>query len=271
MSSAHDIVKEKFGTTKDGKDVYKFTLKAGKISVNILNFGCVVKDILVPDRNGNVVDVCLGYDNFDGYETNPAFMGAICGRVANRIDGATFELDGSKYDVSKNDPLGNNMCHGGFTGLTRRYFDWTINGTKLCLQYVDTDGSEGFPGDVTITVTYELTEESGLMIDYKATTNKPTPVDISNHFMVNLSGHDGGYIGDHVVKMNASQYLEFNEKFIPTGTITNVSGTMYDLQKPTVLNDVLDKMPGKDGLHLAYILPGAKGEKKMVAKYVLLS
>lgn len=268
MASSGEISKQKIGSTTDGKDVFMFTLKSDEITVNILNFGCVVKDILVPDKTGKVVDVCLGYDSFEGYEENPAFMGAICGRVANRINGATFELDGVKYELSKNDPLGNNMCHGGFKGLTRRWFDWTIDGTKLQLRYTDADGAEGFPGDLSVTVTYELTAESGLMIDYQATTNKPSPVDLSNHFMVNLAGHANGYIGDHVVTMNTTEKLDFNDRFIPTGQVTKTSGTVLDFEKSTLLGDVLDKLPGGDGLHGAHVLPGKKGEKKWVAKAV---
>lgn len=266
MTSTKEITKEVFGTTKDGKEVYKFTLQAGNVTVRVLNFGCVVKDILVPDRHGNETDVCLGYDTFDGYEKNPAFMGAICGRVANRIDGAMFELDGVKYEVSKNDPLGNNMCHGGFLGLTRRCFDWTIDGTKLKLTYVDVDGSEGFPGDLTVTVTYELTSDSGLMVDYQATTTKPTPVDLSNHFMFNLSGHAGGNIGDHVVSMNTTEILEFNDKFIPTGNVKSVDDTVFDFRKPQTMSDILRKLPNEDGLHFAHVLPGNKCEKKLVAR-----
>ncbi|KAL4238054.1 hypothetical protein ACF0H5_002765 [Mactra antiquata] len=268
MSSSDSIAKELFGKTKDGKEAYVFTLKAGNITIRVLNYGCVVKDILVPDNDGNIVDVCLGYDSLEDYETNSAFMGSICGRVSNRIDGGAFTLNGVKYDVSKNDPLGNSMCHGGFVGLTRRCYDWSIDGSKLIFTYVDVDGSEGFPGDLFLTVTYELTEESGLMMDYKATTNKPTPVDISNHFMVNLSGHAGGYIGDHVVTMNNIKCIEMNERFIPTGNITETKGTILDFEKPVVLNDVLDKMPGKDGLHSILVLPGQKGEKKTVARAV---
>lgn len=266
MSSSQPITKEKFGITSDGEEVYKFTLTAGEITVRVLNFGCVVKDILVPDRVGKVTDICLGYDTFDGYETNPAFLGAICDRVANRIDGATFELDSVQYSVSKNDPLGNNMCHGGFVGLTRRYFDYLVEGAKLILTYVDKDGSEGFPGDLNVKVTYELTEEDGLMMDYEATTNKPTPVDLSNHFMVNLAGHANGFIGEHMVCMNTTQILEFNEKFIPTGKVKSVVDSALDFRRPQKVSDILQKIPNEDGLHHAHVLPGKRGERKLVAR-----
>ncbi|XP_052768579.1 galactose mutarotase-like [Mya arenaria] len=264
--SLKEITKEHFGKTSDGKDVYVFILRAGGVTVRVLNFGCVVKEILVPDKDGNITDICLGHDTFEGYEDNPAFLGAICGRVANRIDGATFELDGKRYDVSKNDPLGNNLCHGGFVGFTRRCFDWKIDGFKLILTYTDVDGAEGFPGDVDVTVTYELTSDAEFMMDYQATTNKATPIDMANHFMVNLAGHDHGYVGDHIVTSNSSEILEFNERFIPTGKILSVEGSLFDFRKPVLLGDVLERMPGKDGLHHSHLVQGHDGQKRLVAR-----
>lgn len=261
-----EVSKEQYGVTEAGEPVYCFTLKAGDISVRVINEGCSVKDILVPDKEGKVVDVNLGYGDLKSYEANPGFLGCVCGRVANRIDGATFELDGTRYSVSKNDPLGNNMCHGGFKGFSRQYFDWSINGTKLVLTYVDKDGTEGFPGDVTTTVTYELTSENGLMMDYQATTNKPTPVDLSNHFLFNLAGHAAGNIRDHKVMVTAGEMLEFNDKFIPTGEVKSLKNTVLDLQRPVVLDDIIDKFPREDGLCHAYILPGQRGEKKLAAR-----
>ncbi|KAL4237992.1 hypothetical protein ACF0H5_002703 [Mactra antiquata] len=242
----NQINKELFGKTSKGEDVYKFTLtNKTKASVGILNFGCVLYEINLPDKDGNIVDVNLGFDNVKDYEGNNNYFGALCGRVANRIGNAKFTLDGNTYELSKNDPFGGHM----------RVWDYEIEENRLILSYTDPDGSEGLPGDVVTKVTYTFDDDGTLTMDYKSTTNKPTVVDMGSHFMVNLAGHGKGAIRDHVITINADKYLEMGDDFLPTGKFVNVDDDkVMDFRKPKTLEgDVLENLTGKTAFHHAYV------------------
>lgn len=265
---ATDVKQELFGKTSSDEDIYKFTLSNNNnVSISILNFGCVIYEINLPDRDGKVVDVNLGFDNVKDYEGNNNYFGALCGRVANRIGNAKFTLDGTTYEVSKNDPLGGHFVHGGFVGFSRRVWDYKTEGGALTLSYTDPDGSEGLPGEVVTHVTYTLDDDNTLTMDYKANTNKPTIIDMGSHFMVNLNGHGAGPIRDHVITVDSDRYLEMGSNFLPTGKIISVDeDKVMDFRKARGLEgDTLEKLSGDTAFHHAFLYD-RRGEKKFMAR-----
>ncbi|KAH3844661.1 galactose mutarotase-like [Dreissena polymorpha] len=265
---AATLDKEFFGKTSKGEDIYKFTFTNGNnVSISILNFGCVVYEINLPDKDGNVTDVNLGFDNVTDYEVNNNYFGALCGRVANRIGGAEMTIDGVQYKLSRNDPLGGHICHGGSVGFSRRVWDYEIKDEKLTLSYKDADGSEGFPGDVTTHVTFSLDSENTLTMDYVASTNKPTVVDMGSHFMVNLGGHDKGPIRDHVITIASDKYLDIGKDFLPSGkTISVEDDKIMDFRSPRDLcGETLEKMSGECAFHHAFRFD-KRGERKLMAR-----
>lgn len=266
---ADEVQKEFFGKTSKDEDVYKFTLSnKNNVSVSILNLGCIVYEINLPDKDGNVVDVNLGFDNVKDYEGNNNYFGALCGRVANRISGAKFTLDGKTYEVSKNDPFGGHFVHGGFVGFSRRVWDYEVKTNALILSYTDPDGSEGLPGEVVTHVTYTLDNDNTLTMDYRATTTKPTIIDMGSHFMVNLAGHDKGPIRDHVIQIGSDKYLEMmSEDHLPTGKIVSVEeDKIMDFRQPrSVEGDTLEKLTGGRAFCHAFVFD-RRGEKKIMAR-----
>ncbi|XP_060592747.1 galactose mutarotase-like [Ruditapes philippinarum] len=256
------IKKEHFGKTKNGKDVNKYTFEGGKTVVSVLDFGCAVSNILVPDRKGKLADISLGYDDVAGYEKNFPYIGVAVGRVAGRIAGGKFTLDGKEYKLDINN--GPNNIHGGITGLSRRLWKAEIQGDKLKLKYVSPDGEEGFPGEVTTEIMYSLTQEGALTIDYTATTTKPCPVNLTNHSYFNLKGHDDDDVMDHVVQINADSCVPLDDDLIPTGELPDVSGTPNDLRSPVRLGDRESEVR-KGNIDLTYCV-GDEGELKYVSR-----
>ncbi|XP_053402352.1 galactose mutarotase-like [Mercenaria mercenaria] len=264
------VQKEFFGKTSTGEDIYKFTLSnKSKVSVSILNFGSIVYEINLPDKDDNVVDVNLGFDNVKDYEGNRNYFGALCGRVANRISGAKFTLDGTTYEVSKNIPIGGgHWVHGGFVGFSRRVWGYEVKDDTLILSYTDPDGSEGMPGEVATNVTYTLDDDNVLTMDYKATTTKPTIIDMGSQFMVNLAGHGNGAIKDHVIQIDSDRYLEMMENdVLPTGnTISVIEDTAMDFRKPrSIEGDTLETLTGGRALCHDFQFD-KRGEKKFMAR-----
>lgn len=232
--------KKSFGKTKDGVEVFLYTLKnkAG-MEVEITNYGGTVVAIRVPDRNGKFADVALGFDTLEEYEKPGLYFGALIGRYANRIAGGKFKLEGKQYQVTVNDPP--NMLHGGKSGFDKKVWKVLREGDQgLHLQYVSKNGEEGFPGTLTTDVTYSLTANNELKIDYVATTDKPTVVNLSNHTYFNLKGHGEGDILNHEVQISAPSYTPFDEHLIPSGRIAPVSGTALDLRKMVAIKAHVD-------------------------------
>ncbi len=213
---------------------------ANGMQVRILAYGAVVQSLTAPDRHGDYADVVLGYDSVDAYAGGQAYLGAIVGRYANRIGGARFELDGNRYSLPAND--GPNTLHGGFRGFDKVV--WTMKpdpaGRSVRLTYVSPEGEQGFPGDVTIRVTYTLTDEDELRIDYDATTDRATPLNLSNHAYFNLAGHGAGDILGHELELLADAYTPVDSKLIPTGELRDVTGTPFDFRTPTAIGARVD-------------------------------
>ncbi len=231
---------ENFKTTRDGKQIDLFTLKnKNGVIVQITNFGGKIVSIIVPDKKGKMADVCLGYDDIDGYFDGSGSMGATIGRVTNRIGGAQFTLNGKTYHLAKN--VGNNTIHGGEKGFRFRVFDARqIDGQNLELSYLSEDGEEGFPGNLDFKVLITLTDDNELKITYRATTDKPTVVNVTNHAYFNLAGEGNGDILGHELLVNADHFTPTDQEAIPTGEIRSVEGTPLDFRQLTRIGDRVD-------------------------------
>ncbi|XP_041354498.1 galactose mutarotase-like [Gigantopelta aegis] len=262
------VTSEKFGKTQDGQDVtrYVFTNK-NNLVVKIMDYGGTITDILVPDKAGNVTDICPGFDSLQGYEANPIYMGAIIGRFADRIANGTFILDGVKYQLNCMDlNESGHFLHGGKKGFDKMVWKSHLEGSKLVLKYVSADGEEGFPGELTTTVTYELTDDNELNLTYTATTTKATPLNLTNHVYFNIAGHDNGSLDNHMATVNADTYLPMSDSYIPTGEVRKVDGLPQDMRQPSRLGDRIPNIPGGVGFVCYYILDN-KGEKKFAARF----
>jgi len=253
------ITRSDFGMTKDGQAVDLYTLTNGTLTVKIMTYGGIITEVHAPDRGGKSADVVLGFSNLDRYVAGHPFFGAIAGRVANRIGKARFTLDGKEYKLAANN--GPNTLHGGNVGFDKKVWDAepvdTKDGPSLRLQYVSPDGEEGFPGTLTAIVTYTLTNEDELKIDYKATTNNPTIVNLTNHSYFNLAGDGNGTVLDHELMINADNYTPFDPTQIPTGEIKPVAGTPLDFRKPTPIGARIDQVEG-GGYDHNFVLNGMK-------------
>jgi aldose 1-epimerase len=224
-----------FGTTRDGRPAHLYKL-AGRsaIEVDITNYGGAIVSLLVPDRNGNLADVALGYDTLAGYETDKAYLGAIIGRFANRIAHGRFALHGVEYTLPLNN--GDNSLHGGATGFDKRL--WTgreISSNSLELTYLSPDGEEGYPGNLSARVVYTLTSQNELQIDYSAATDQNTIVNLTNHSYFNLAGQGEGDILGHEVTLHAHYFTPINARLIPTGETRSVQGTPLDFTRQTAV------------------------------------
>lgn len=242
--SAHSgdlsMERELFGTTSKGQTVERYALTNGSMRADILTYGATIQRLLVPDRTGGVDDVVLGLDSLEDYE-DPGknfYFGCIVGRYANRIAGGRFTLDGAEYHLTINDPP--NTLHGGYENFSHRVWEatafYTREGPAVEMRYRSRDGEEGFPGNLTVKVVYALTKDS-LRIDYEATTDRTTVVNLTNHAYWNLSGHGSGTALDHVLRINASNYTPADETLIPTGEVRSVKNTPFDFTAPTRIGD----------------------------------
>lgn len=225
------ITRRFYGKTVEGKDVDIFTLcNNNEMVVQILNYGGVVVSLMAPDRNGNFQDVVLGYDSIEGYMKGKCFFGAIIGRHANRIENASFDINGVVYNVTKNE--GNNQLHGGHIGFDKVIWqaDIMTKGEDECLQlsYTSKDGEEGYPGRLDVKVTYTLTNDNALKIDYFAVSDKDTVVNLTNHSYFNLSGHASGNVLKHELMINADKFTVNDKESLPTGEIRDVKGSPMD-------------------------------------------
>jgi len=231
------IQSEKWGVMPDGTQVELFTLLNGRgMEAFIATYGGVVTRLTAPDRDGAMADVVLGYDTLGEYLDDRCFLGCIVGRVANRIAGARFVLDGTKYELDRN--FGKHHLHGGTRGFHTRVWtaepQETSEGPALVMRYVSEDGEEGYPGTLDVSVIYTLTD-AGLHMKYRAVTDKPTVVNLTNHTYFNLSGVSQSDILDHVLTIPASHYLAMDTDQIPTGKVEGVVGTPLDFTGPSTI------------------------------------
>src|ERR1051326_8741617 len=234
--SPPQIIREPFGRTKDGTPVDLFTLRNSKgVEARICNYGGILVSMKVPDRHGKIGDVSLGYDYFEDYLKNNPFFGALVGRYGNRIARGKFSLDGKEYTLAINN--GPNSLHGGLKGFDKVVWEPSIratpDGAALQLKYLSKDGEEGFPGNLSVTALYTLTEDNGLKLEYTATTDKTTIVNLTQHSYFNLAGK--GDVLKHLVLINADRFTPVDETLIPTGELRPVDGTPFDFRKPTAI------------------------------------
>lgn len=237
------IEKKFYGNTPNGSTVDFFIMKNSKgMEVKITNYGGIIISIIVPDNKGDFKDVVLGFDKLEGYMSDEPYFGAIIGRFANRIENSCFEIDGVEYKLAAND--GVHHLHGGIVGFDKviwRAEAVNKEGTEsLVLSYVSQDGEEGYPGKLYARVTYTLTEENALNIDYYAVSDKNTVVNLTNHSYFNLSGHDSGDILKHKVKLNSEKFTVCNKDCVPTGEIRPVENTPMDFRKLTEIGKEID-------------------------------
>jgi aldose 1-epimerase len=229
------ITKEPFGSV-DGQGVDAYTLtNSHRMSVRILTYGGILQSINVPTGDGRTTNVALGFDNLNDYVKKSPYFGAIIGRYANRIAKGTFTLDGVTYHVPINN--GPNSLHGGIKGFDKRIWQATPmqkdDSVGLKLTYTSKDGEEGYPGTLAVQVTYTLTNDNAIRIQYLASTDKPTVINLTNHTYFNLAGEGSGTVYDQVMKLNAGRFTPVDSTLIPTGEIATVKGTPLDFTRPT--------------------------------------
>ncbi|CAF4550077.1 unnamed protein product, partial [Rotaria sp. Silwood2] len=257
-----------FGVTENGNEIKKYTLSTTDgFEVALINYGATIQSIRQPDKQNKVTEITLGYDTLQEYIDDAYFFGCTVGRVTNRIRNGRFELDGTIYELPKNDGIKKHYLHGSFN---KRVWDSsTENNNTVVFKYRSPDDEDGFPGEVDVTVKYVLTSDHRLTLDFHATTTKPTPVNMTNHVYFNLAGHANGSILDHQLIVPASKFLPSDEEFIPTGIvltmllinvtfslgeINSVENTPYDFQTLTRIGDRINA--SVDGYAMMFIVDG---------------
>jgi aldose 1-epimerase len=228
---------EIFGILPDGRAVERHRLEGGGgIAVDILTFGGIIQHVFAPDRHGHVADVALGFDNLGAYLANPSYLGALIGRCANRIGNGRVDIDGVTYLLSRNH--GRETLHGGDGGFHQAL--WTVEAAapdRLHLSLESPDGDQGFPGLLRVDAIYSLSAESGLRLDFEATTSRPTIVNLTSHAYWNLAGDGMGDVLDHELQVEADAFTPTNERFLPTGEIRPVDGTPFDFRSNAALRE----------------------------------
>jgi aldose 1-epimerase len=262
-----------FGTTPAGEDVELYTLRnTHAVEVRITNYGGIVTRLLVPDGDGIPGDIVLGYDSLSSYLAGSPYFGAIVGRYGNRIARGRFVLDGTEYTLARNN--GENHLHGGLKGFDKVV--WQAEPyegeaeTGLRLSYVSDDGEEGYPGRLSVTVTYALTNENELRIEYQAETDKPTVVNLTHHSYFNLAGHDSGDILGHELELAASRYTPVDSGLIPTGELRPVAGTPMDFREPISIGARIEEADEQlrfgGGYDHNFVLDGYDGSLRFAAR-----
>lgn len=274
-SAATRIERKPWGKTANGESVELFTLtRAGAPSVGITSWGGYVVSIVAPDRAGKPADVTLGFTDLAGYLKDSSYFGCLVGRYANRIGKAAFELDGKRHALSANN--GPNTLHGGPTGFCRRLWGATVvqggDGDALELTYVSRDGEEGYPGTLTAKVVYSVREDGGLVIDYTATTDAPTVVNLTNHAYFNLAGEGEGTILDHELQLESDAFTPVDAGLIPTGELRPVAGTPFDFRQPVAIGARIgadeEQIRFGGGYDHNFALRGSSGTLRLAARVV---
>jgi len=268
------VKQDSFGALPDGRRAMLYTLSNPHgMEVSISSYGAIVVSVKVPDRNGKIADVVLGFDSLDSY-LNPqqSHFGAVVGRYGNRIANGRFTLDGAEYTLARNN--GENSLHGGIKGFDKQmWLASAVNsddGPGVELTYLSKDGEEGFPGNLTAKVTYTLTANNELKIDYEATTDKDTVLNLTNHSYFNLAGQGNGDILDHVLTIDADRFTPVNATLIPTGELRGVAGTPFDFRKPTAIgahiNDPDPQLQIGKGYDHNFVLNHSDGTLSLAAR-----
>jgi aldose 1-epimerase len=274
-TAATRIEKNPFGKTASGEAVEIFTLtRTGAPAIAVTNLGGHIVSILAPGRDGKVADVTLGYAGFAGYLADTSYFGSLVGRYANRIAKGRFTLDGKTYTLATNN--GPNALHGGPTGFQKRVWAARVvsgpEGDALELTYVSRDGEEGYPGTLTAKVVYSLRADGGLAIDYTATTDAPTVVNLTNHAYFNLAGEGEGTVLGHEMQIEADAYTPVDATLIPAGEKRPVEGTPFDFRKPVAIGARIDavdeQLKAGGGYDHNYVLRGRAGDMRLAARVV---
>lgn len=255
-----DIKKQFFGKTEDGKSVDLYTLtNANGLKAEIITYGGIVTSLQVPDRNGKFADIVLGCDSVDDYAKKSPYFGALIGRFGNRIAKGKFTLDGVEYTLATND--GPNHLHGGVKGFDKVVWsakpEKTEEGPALKLTYNSRDGEEGYPGNLSCTVVYTLTDKNELKITYEASTDKATVVNLTHHSYFNLAGFNSGDVLGHEMQIFADRFTPVDKTLIPTGEIKAVKGTPWDFTKPMTIGSRIKQVEG--GYDHNYVLNSSNG------------
>jgi aldose 1-epimerase len=254
-----------FGKLADNAEVTLFILtNANGVRASLMNYGATLVALEAPDRNGKLTDVTLGFDTLEGYvKFNSPYFGCIVGRCANRIAGGRFHLDGKEYRLATN--AGNAHLHGGQRGFDKAFWRAEPKLPSVKFTYLSPDGEEGYPGNLAVTVTYTLTENNELQIEYTATTDKPAPVNLTNHTYFNLAG--SGTILGHELLIASTQYLPVNDALLPTGEIHPVKGTPMDFTTSTSIGQRIHQLKGDPiGYDHTYVLENDGGKTKLAAR-----
>lgn len=266
------IDKEFFGQTGDGKTASIYTIKnSNGMMAKFTDFGAILVSLYVPDKDGNVEDVVLGFDNLEDYFVNEPNFGATIGRHANRIGGARFTINGTEYELDKND--GNNNLHGGFNGYHKRLWEARSyedeNGQSIEFTYESADMDQGFPGNLKVSVTYTVTDDNEIKITYNAVPDKDTVINLTNHSYFNLAGQGSGTILDQLAWIDADEMTFADEESIPNGEIRKVAGTPMDFNTPKKvgrdIEEDYDQLNWGKGFDHNWVLKTKNGEMSLVA------
>ncbi len=268
-SKPMSVTKRKFGVMPDGSKVSLFTLtNANGMQVTLLDYGATVKEIIVPDRNGNYANVSLGFNKLEDYIDKSPYFGCIAGRYANRIAEGKFTLDNTEYQLAVNN--GPNHLHGGLVGFDKVLWKAKVveTGTGLVFSRTSPDGEEGYPGNLKSAVTYLLTDDNELKIDYLATTDKPTVINLTNHTYFNLAGDGVGTILDHEMMLPGDKFIATDDTNIPN-SIAMVAGTPLDFRQPVAIGERIDRkhpqlLAGK-GYDHTWVVPESKNSLSLAA------
>lgn len=264
------MTRELFGTTRDGKEVYAFTLEnSNGVKVRIINYGAIIVNLYVPDANGNAEDIVLGYDRLEDYYDNGNYFGAAIGPNANRVKGAAFKIGDKSYNLEVNDGPNNLHSHieGGFHKRVWDVADTTDNSVTFFLE--SPDGEIGFPGNRKFSLAYSLSDDNRLKLIYHAESDADTLINMTNHTYFNLGGHKAGKIEEHILTIHASAYTPVVEGAIPTGEIVPVEGTLMDFTKPKRIGDEIEaeceQLKLVQGYDHNFVIDGADGALREIA------
>jgi aldose 1-epimerase len=241
-----ELTKEIYGEA-DGQQVYSYTIRnSNNMTVELITYGGIVTHLWVPDADGKLVDVVAGYDSLSEYVADTNYFGALVGRCASRIAKGSFLLEGKMQQLTQNH--GATHLHGGAEGFNKKVWQAEdfiyADSAGVVLSLISPDGDEGYPGNLQVQVTYTLTNHNELKIDYKATTDAPTIINLTHHSYFNLDGHNSGTILNHKLQINGEAYLPINQELIPTGEIKPVEGTPMDFRQPLVIGERIAEVPG---------------------------
>ncbi len=260
------ISRKFIGETRDGIPVHEYTLSsASAVTARVMTYGALLTSLRAPDRDGNADEITLGFDDLKGYLGAHPYFGATVGRYANRIAGAKFRLGGETYHLAANN--GPHHLHGGIKAFDKVV--WSAaeapsgEGDTVAFSYVSPDGEEGYPGNLSVSVSYTLTGSGDLVIDYEATTDRTTPLNLSNHTYWNLAGAGSGDVLRHELELNADRYLPVNETLIPTGEIRAVAGTPMDFTTRRTIGSRIGQLEG-GGYDHCYVVNRGKQESALV-------